>query len=115
MSVLEEVLEAYADCGLMERDNLSYDEALSRRHLMFRASQFVSRSEAIEICEQAIIEYNNFQPALLKHLPKNSQILIAREMSVCIYVKGKIKRSSKMMEDSFDFDPTTQLTCIWWD
>jgi len=34
--------------------------------------------------------YNNFSPSLLAKLPANSELNLAREGSVCVYVKGDV-------------------------
>jgi len=79
----------------------------------------------------AVPSYNIFEPRLLLALPEDSQIFIARESSVCIYVLGEMdkKLQKKMKAAEFDFydvndnvfmtgkDKINKIkqTRIWWD
>lgn len=82
-TILTEVMEAYCDC----HGNLPTGEADKRRNLNFKASQPVTRNEAIEILNQAIPGgYNEFEAHLLTDLPEEAMITIGREASVALYV-----------------------------
>lgn len=113
MSVEEEVSEAYADCHLE-----SECEGNRRRNLRFIASESVSKDEAIRIIEAYIVGYNDFESNQLSFLPEDSQIFIARESSVCLYIKGDITkqiRRKDMRFDECDYKPEKDQTRLWWD
>ena len=107
--VLQEVKQAYADCW-MKRQQMG----MKTRNLNFIASEFVSVEEAEKIMEKCIVYYNNFEPKLLKLLPKNSTVKIAREGSVALYVTCNKKPVKKMK-----FDECRQVSTgywrLWWD
>jgi len=114
--VYEEVHEAYIDCNELP------DDALERRNLDFRASEPVTRDEAIEILEKCVPAYNDFKPKLLFKLPpsvaihgQTPQIFIAREGSVCVYVKGEVPQNlrSPLKADEFSYNKDTDETRIW--
>ena len=105
-------LRAYADC----HGNDSFEVTSKLRNLDFRASAAVTRDEAVAIMAKAIeYEYNEFDAELLNQLPDNALVTIARESSVCIYVKGKLAWIRGMKADEWDYDPTTDETRIWYD
>jgi hypothetical protein len=83
--IYKEVAEAYYDCWNTESP---WEECEKHRNLDFRASKAVDRDTAIAILEKVVSSYNDFTPDLLKCLPEDCQITIAREGSVCIYVTG---------------------------
>jgi hypothetical protein len=108
--ILKEVAKAYADCGRLgkqvERSERSesdecrfaqlYNEALAQRNLGFRASQAVTPKVAAAIMSRIVPAYNDFRADLLLLLPDDCEVVIARENSVCIYVKpGKTKLPSR--------------------
>jgi hypothetical protein len=107
--VHEETRLAYADC------HMDWETGSKLCNLSFRASHPVSRDEAIKIFGEFVTSYNEFGPELLKVLPEDAQVTIARQCSVCIYVKGKIKKSAKLKCDEFDYYPESDETRIWWD
>jgi hypothetical protein len=115
-TVLKEVSTAYCDCG-----DMPFNVAMNKRNLNFKASKAVSVSDAIEIFKAAhVLGYNEFKPALLKKLPENAKVTIAREGSVCNYVK--IPKNTpvlknlpkKMLADEFD-EQKNNVWRIWWD
>jgi hypothetical protein len=120
MSVNEEVKRAYSDCWMNNRK-----EANKLRNLDFRASESVSKSDAIDILNKYVPGgYNEFSSELLNSLPDDSKVTIAREGSVCIYVSSEeLSKSSKMQQllykalqaDEFDFDKDIGQYRIWWD
>lgn len=57
------------------------------RQLDFRASEAVSPQEAYEIMMIACPSYNGFSAEKLLKLPSDCTVTLAREGSVCIYVK----------------------------
>jgi hypothetical protein len=109
----KEVALAYSDC----HGDKPFEETEKTRNLSFRASAPVSRDEAVRIMEKYVPGYNAFSPSLLEHLPKDSQVTIAREGSVCVYVKSKTKLSlvegTKLLAD--EVDDVEGMTRLWWD
>lgn len=104
----QEVMLAYADC----RDHSDY--AMEIRNLEFKASDFVSRDEAKRILLKANVYYNAFEPDLLNRFPKDCKIKIAREGSVCLYVKGNKLPKARSFADEIDkWDDGTVR--YWWD
>lgn len=110
--VLGQVLSAYRDCDTYAPE----EAAMNERNLHFLASDSVSRDEAVEIMRQAIPNnYNAFSADLLKLLPANARVTLAREGSVCVYVSGKIRKNPKLKCNEFDYNPGSRMTRIWWD
>jgi len=107
--VEREAIEAYCDCN----SNLPWEETAKRRNLNFKASESVSVLEAVKIMKKAVESYNKFEPDLLTYLPKGSQVTIAREASVCIYVTPALKEIKAMGADEWNTDGNE--TRIWWD
>jgi hypothetical protein len=107
-TVQNQVKMAYADCWM------SGNEAYNLRNLKFRASQAVSRDEAYEIMNQFVPGYNAFESELIKKFPKNAQIVIAREGSVCLYVKSNKYPSAKSMSAD-EKDKEGEFVRYWWD
>lgn len=110
-TVAAEVREAYCDCNDLKAGNAVY----SRRKLNFKASQEVSRDEAKVILEVAIPHgYNEFDASLLDKFSANSKFVIAREGSVCLYVKGgKMPSAKSVLADERSYDG--KWTRFWWD
>lgn len=108
-TVRAEALEAYADAHPVEQSN-----ANARRNLNWRASAAVSPAEAISIMEETCPSYNEFTPELLKQLPSDAKVTLAREGSVCIYVdKVGDATVGNLKADEFDNDGANVR--IWWD
>jgi len=112
--IYKEVEEAYYDCA---HDDDPLEIRLKRRNLSFRASQAVDRDTSFAILENLVPGYNNFCPELLLHLPEGCEIFIAREGSVCLYVKGKLPKKlwRKLDSDEWDYSDQSDETRIWWD
>lgn len=110
-TVAAEVKEAYCDCNDLKAGNAVY----IRRSLNFKASQPVSRDEAKVILEVAIPHgYNEFDASILDKFSANSEFLIARESSVCLYVKnGKMPSAKSVSADEKDTEG--ELVRYWWD
>lgn len=113
--VRQRILKVYCDCRDFGTD---WELVRKQRELDFKSDQSVTRDEAIAIIKEAIpVDYNLFEASLLKKLPKESKVWIAREGSVCIYVEGcmlaTLQRS--MRADEFSYDEKTNQTRIWWD
>ena len=114
--VLNDVKVAYAD---LDR-KVEFNKSLKLRKLVFTASEFVSRDEAIDIFKAAgVTSYNEFNPNLLKHFPKSAKILIERNSSVQITVEcpmNDLPPFKKVKADSCRprFNTTNQFV-YWWD
>ncbi len=109
------ILLAFADCHGTEAER---DAGYATRNLSFRAAGPVPRDTAFSIMDEALggSTYNAFEAKLLRKLPDHSQVTIAREGSVCVYVKGRVYASAKALKaDEFDYNVETDETRIWWD
>lgn len=122
-TVLTETKEAYVDSD----PKLDWSVASARRNLEFRASEKVSVDEAVNIMTKALrlkspnIEgYNAFRPESLKKLPLGSEVTLAREGSVCVYVtlpEGvdvNLRQLATAM-DADECDREGSQIRIWWD
>lgn len=114
------VIAAYADCCEVEAErNLSYFEAES-----------FSVEEATKVLNAAIPHgYNAFNADVcLKRIEtafgKEARIFIAREGSVCLYVKpstnvwigcGRASDATRVRADECSFNPEMGLFRLWWD
>jgi hypothetical protein len=106
-SVREAVIEAYCDIGVPWSDDHC------RRRLEFRAEQPVSRDEAVAILWEVVPEYNAFDPDQLGLLP-DQPIVLARELSVCVYVQGPpFPQPAGLLCQEFAY--RNGETRIWWD
>ena len=115
MTVEQEVLNAYADCGLIDEkltellpewskgersmtneEKEKYYEIepdfMNLRDLQFRASRAVKPETAYKIMKRACEGYNDFDCELIKLFPDDCKIAIAREGSVCLYIQPGKKR-----------------------
>lgn len=107
--VLKETTTAYIDCN----SKLDWELASKIRNLNFLAPYPVNKEEAINIMKAAVpIGYNSFKAEILAKLPKDSQIKLAREGSVCVYVKTKhsipkLKENERSVHNGW--------IRIWWD
>lgn len=106
---------------------LKEQRAYKNRNLNFKAPAPVSPKDAVEIMRVALCvespntcAYNDFQPAHLGMLPECAEVTLAREGSVCAYVKlpkgltidARTQRA--MMID--EFHPQADGTIrLWWD
>ena len=113
--VEDEVARAYCDC---------HDHSPNAdRNLDFSASKAIPLWEAIRIMQRYVKEYNNFEWHLLAKLPENSTVVIAREGSVCMYIKTPIlldkpqmnKLIKDMKVDEFSQIDDSTIYRLWWD
>ena len=109
-SVRREALEAYADSHPQAIEATMY----SRRKLDWRAPASVSRDEAIAIMRETCPSYNEFAPDLLKKLPADARVTLAREGSVCVYV-DKTGTATAHTLKADEFNSKGNETRIWWD
>lgn len=116
-NVLNETMNAYADCN--NRENRGVE-----RNLSFRASEPVSPADAVKIMAKALAcrkdekGYNDFRPELLERLPKDSQVWLAREGSVCVYFKTPtvLMKGFQDLMAADEWDPAKNgETRLWWD
>lgn len=107
VNILQEVKEAYIDSDL----SIPWEEASKRRKLDFKSSDFVLRDVAYDIMIKCVSEYNDFTPEIIKKFPSTCLIQIAREGSVCLYVKGKNLPTNIADEESWQGD----VKRYWWD
>lgn len=100
MSVKQEVAKAYAD-----------SRGESGRILGFRASEPVNAQTAVEIMKEFCPDYNSFDPEALGLFPDDCQIFLAREGSVCIYVRpGEKPLPTREELDADEHDVQTKTT-----
>lgn len=113
--VFNEVKVAYAD---LDR-NVDFNTALKLRKLVFTASEFVSRDEAIDIFKAAgVTSYNEFTPNLLKHFQKSAKIRIERNSSVQITVEcdvAELPPIKKVKATPVRATPGKNHFIYWWD
>lgn len=127
-TVSKEVAEAYADCwDYHPRPGIVFGPEWSaiedRRNLEFFASRYLPRDEAIWVLEQWVKEYNEFTPDVLERLPDDAEVRIAREGSVCLYVRlpygsqSKLPTAKRMKADERDEVLLQSSRCVryWWD
>jgi len=107
--VFEETKRAYGDL-----------HDLPHRELGFAATYWVDRDTAHFIMRHCVPSYNDFRASIIKELPDNCLVRIAREGSVCLYVLHDFKRfeNNIMKADECDTQVDHDLGCItrlWWD
>ena len=106
---------AYADSD----DSIPASTAYKLRQLNWRASRWVSRDEAIAILNRRVPSYNEFNPQRLRCLPADSRVTIAREGSVCLFVKGNwpsaLSLKKALRADEVSYNAATNETRLWWD
>lgn len=107
--VEREVSDAYADCWIGNTH-----AAMAKRNLDFRASNSVSQNLAFVLFDLYVGSYNDFIPDLILKFPSDSLITIAREGSVCIYVRGE-SLPTKEQVNADEFSVIGDETRYWWD
>jgi hypothetical protein len=127
-TVSNEVAEAYADCwdyhppqGVMLGPD--WDAVSKRRNLDFLASRWLPRDDAKWVMEQWVKDYNEFSPEVIDKFPAEAEIRIAREGSVCLYVKlpygckKKLPCAKRVAADECDEMLLLSSPCVryWWD
>lgn len=108
--VAKEIKAAYSDCWM------EGERAYKLRNLNYRAPFEVSRDDAVRIMNDAVKGYNNFEPKLLKKFPECATFQLAREGSVCVYVRangGKLPSAKGVKADERDAEG--DLVRYWWD
>lgn len=108
--VAKEIKTAYSDCWMED------ERAYKLRNLNYRAPFEVSRDDAVRIMNDAVKGYNAFEPSLLKKFPKCATFQLAREGSICVYVRangGKLP-SAKAVEADEKHEEDGWVR-YWWD
>jgi hypothetical protein len=116
-TVSNEVGKAYADCW--ERRHVSDQD----RNLEFLATRWLRRDDAKWVMEQWVNGYNEFSPDVIDKFPEEAQIRIAREGSVCLYVKlpygcsKKLPSAKRVSADERGETVLLSSPCVryWWD
>ncbi len=104
-NVEKQVVEAYSE---------------TNGQMMFKADHWVDPVTARKILAKALAwsgdGYNEFTPDLLDFFPLDSEILIAREYSVCLYVRSnsRLPSASRVKADEVDVQEDGS-TRYWWD
>ena len=83
---------------------------------VWKDTTLFSKKEAMDIMKKALGGgYNEFRPELIDKLPADAKIQIAREGSVCLYVKttGKLSKAS-LKADELD-NIGNGVYRVWWD
>ena len=99
-SVLNQMREVYS------KNSRCYD---------FRSDEWVSRKDAYAIMKQAVPRgYNEFKAELVLDFPDDVMFQLAREGSVCMYVKGD-NLPSKEDLNADEYTIENGVTRVWWD
>ena len=96
----------------------AYNEGMGR-NLNFFCTAPLTPAEAAIIMHEALRgeTYNEFKADLLLRLPPSAEVYLAREYSVCIYVKGDIKAPRGFLHDERHVNQPKHegQTRFWWD
>jgi len=127
-TVSNEVAEAYADCWAYDPNSPhaagTWKDVAQRRNLDFFATRWLPRDEAKWVMEQWVKEYNYFTPKLIDRFPADAEIRIAREGSVCLYVRvspgwelQRLPTAKRMEADEREEVFLQSARCVryWWD
>ena len=127
-TVSNEVAEAYADCwdyhtAPGEMFGAAWGIVAQRRNLDFLASRWLPRDDAKWVLEQWVKGHNEFAPEVIDKFPEEAEIRIAREGSVCLYVKlpygskKKLPCAKRVAADECDEVLLLSSPCVryWWD
>lgn len=89
------------------------------RNVAWQAKHAVSREEAVNLTRAYIGKYNDFEPEMLNRLPDDSQIRLARESSVAVYVKTAQDLDCEELKKNLKADECSKKPSgeyrIWWD
>jgi len=116
-SVAERVIAAYSD---------EFEDVTAKRDLDYFEKTPVSGSELVKIMSKVLARgYNDFDGAKAKQVADamgDADFHIAREGSVCIYVKPKHSiwlgggsKLGKIKADEITFDVEKEMFRFWWD
>ena len=82
-TVLDEIKIGYADF-LFEGE-----KGKNERILHFKATEELTPKQAYEVLKKVVQGYNSFDAENILGIPENCKVRLAREGSVCLYVKSK--------------------------
>lgn len=98
------------------KDPNKFAKAYDGSTTMWKDTTMFSKTDAMNIMKQALPGgYNDFKAELIGKLPSDAKIQLAREGSVCLYVKTntKISKASLKADELDEIEPG--LYRIWWD
>lgn len=116
MDAWNETIRAYGDVNTHSDRN--------DRSLDFRSDFELSPDLAEEVMDDALNkygQYNDFEPHLINRLDSvfiNPRVVLAREGSVTMYIRGKPKVDLSIIKDSMKANEVHVIggmTRIWWD
>lgn len=111
----ENVITAYSD---------SFDDVKAKRNLDYFEDSPVNGSELVEIMSKVVPGYNDFDGAkstqqLVNAFGNEANYHIAREGSVCVYVKPsanlRLQKLANIKSDEASFDVDKMMFRFWWD
>lgn len=111
--VRAEAFKAYAD-RFPDMSQEQFEKSFDIRQLDWRASLPLMVTEAIQIMEEVCPSYNLFEPSLLRHLPAVAEVTLARDGSVCIYVKN-VRPNLREVMFATEWKKVGEEIRIWWD
>jgi hypothetical protein len=110
LQVRDELKRAYGDCN-----------GTPGRNLDWRASHPVDAKMARNLMRAYVGGYNDFSPTALSNLPDDCMVTLARESSVCVYVKfageftaAQAQRLGTLMKAD-EIHMEGDLVRFWWD
>lgn len=98
------------------KDAKRFAKAYDGSDTRWKSKTMLNKRDAMAIMKQALPGgYNEFKAELIDKLPSDAKIQIAREGSVCLYVKTSTKpsRLSLKADELMEVEPGTYR--IWWD
>ena len=99
-----------------EKDPVKFKKGYSGQNFNWRDSTFMGKKDAIHIMKQALPGgYNEFKAELIDKLPSDAKIQIAREYSVCLYVKTSTKPDKRSLKAAELDMVEKNIYRIWWD
>jgi hypothetical protein len=98
------------------KDPKKFAKGYSGSTTVWKDTTMLSKKDAMNIMKQALPNgYNEFKAELIDKLPADSKIQIAREYSVCLYVKTNTKLSKASLKaDELD-NIGNGVYRVWWD
>ncbi len=114
-STAKKILQVYAD---------SHDDLNCERDLDFISINPINGDDLIRIMSKIVPHYNYFEgqkscEQLVKMFGRDAAYFVAREGSVCIYVKPSRKLTwlnrQKLDCDEFSYDCDENKFRVWWD
>jgi hypothetical protein len=82
----------------------------------YRSEHWINRKDAYAIMKRAVPKgYNEFKAELILDFPEHAEFQLAREGSVCMYVRGHDLPSKRDLQaDEYEVN-TDGVTRVWWD